>query len=230
MNAPAREMVSAWTGMAGLVALLFLTGSVPARAQAVEVFTGNQAVSADVMFFNYFKDRAGEPSPVLLFHRSRALVDYDINTSSRTDLPQFGMTNAVSYNPRAWRGVAPVAAVSITTATVATKVGLQYARVRPTSTVFGWVVSEPHARPAVDVFFLGRCVRPITATVGLFAQLESINGLSTDVTAASSFTVRSRLGIDVARWQFGVGADVRHFTGAASTTTTNIGLFTRHAF
>ena len=230
MHAPAHDAVAARVGMAGLVALLFVAGSVPARAQAVEMFAGSQAVTADVMFFNYFKDSAGAPSPVLLFHRSRALVDYDVDTTARTNLPQFGMTNAVSYNPKAWRGVAPVATVSITTATVATKVGLQYARVRPTSTVFGWVVSEPHARPAVDVFFLGRYVRPITAMIGLFTQLESINGLATDVTAASSFTLRSRLGIDVARWQFGVGAVIRHSVGAASTTTTNIGLFTRHAF
>ncbi len=101
MHAPERDMVSARTRTVGLVALLFLAESAPARAQAVEVFTGHQAVTADVMFFNYFKDRAGEPSPVLLFHRLRALVDYDIDTSSRTNLPQFGMTNALSYNPTA---------------------------------------------------------------------------------------------------------------------------------
>ena len=216
--------------LVSIASLAILAGSTPARAQAVEMFAGDDAATVDVMFFNYFKDRAGEPSPVLLFHRSRALVDYDIDTSSRTNLPQFGMTNAVSYNPRAWRGFAPVAAVSITTNAVASKVGLQYARVRPTSTIFSWVVSEPHARPTVDLFFLGRYVHPITSTVGLFTQLESINGLSTEVDATSSFTMRSRLGIDVARWQVGVGVDLRHFTGAASATTTNIGLFTRHAF
>ena len=44
------------------------------------------------------------------------------------------------------------------------------------------------------------------------------------------FILRSRLGIDVARFQFGVGADVRRTTGSTSDTTANVGVFTRHAF
>jgi hypothetical protein len=91
-------------------------------------------------------------------------------------------------------------------------------------------VSETHARPAVDVFMLGRYVHPITSTVGLFTQLESVSVLPTEADARASFTVRSRLGIDVARWQFGVGADVRRSTGAASTAPTNVGVFMRYAF
>jgi hypothetical protein len=217
-------------GLAGVVSLLLVVRATPARAQAVELFAGDDAATVDVMFFNYFKDAAGQPSPVLLFHRSRVLVNYDIDSSSRRHLPQFGMTNAVSYNPEALRGFAPVVALSITTSTAASKVGLQYARVRPTHTLFGWVVSETHARPAIDVFLLGRYVHPITPTVGLFTQLESVSVLPAEADARASFTVRSRLGIDVARWQFGVGADVRRSTGAASAAPANVGIFTRYAF
>jgi hypothetical protein len=217
-------------GLAAIASLAILAASTPARAQAVEFFAGDDAATVDVMFFNYFKDGAGRPSPVLLFHRSRVLVDYDIDASSRRNLPQFGMTNAVSYNPKALRGFAPVAAVSITTSAVAAKVGLQYARVRPTHTVFGWVVSETSARPAVDVFMLGRYVRRLTPALGIFTQLESLSVLPTDADASAWFILRSRLGMDVARFQFGVGADVRRTTGSTPGTTANVGVFTRYAF
>ena len=214
----------------GLVSLLLLAEVVPAGAQSVEIFAGDDAATADVMFFNYFNDTHAHPSPILLFHRSRALVDYDIDAPNRKNLPQFGMTNAVSYNPKSWRGFAPVAAVSISSTAVAAKVGLQYARVRPTSTVFGWVVSQTHARPAIDIFMLGRYVHPLTSALHLFTQIESVSVRPTDPAAVAAFTVRSRLGLDVARWQFGVGADVRRTTGIDSTTTANIGVFSRHAF
>ena len=216
--------------LAAIASLAILAGSTPARAQAVEIFAGDDAATVDVMFFNYFKDGAGQPSPVLLFHRSRVLVDYDIDSSSRRNLPQFGMTNAVSYNAKALRGFAPVAAVSMTTSAVAAKVGLQYARVRPTHTVFGWLVSEAAARPAIDVFMLGRYVHQLTPALGIFTQLESLSVLPTDASASELFILRSRLGIDVARFQFGVGADVRRDTGSTSGTTANVGVFARHAF
>lgn len=230
MTARLAVTVRTLIGLAGIVNLLLVVRATPAQAQAVEMFAGDDAATVDVMFFNYFKDAAGQPSPVLLFHRSRALVDYDVDSSSRRNLPQFGTTNAVSYNPKALRGFAPVVALSITTSTVASKVGLQYARVHPTHTLFGWVVSETHARPAIDVFMLGRYVHRITSTVGLFTQLESVSVLPTEADARASFTVRSRLGIDAARWQFGVGADVRRSTGAASAAPANVGVFTRYAF
>jgi len=214
----------------GFATLLIVSASEPALAQAVEIFAGDDAATADVMFFNYFKDTAGQPSRLLLFHRSRALVDHDINESARTNLPQFGMTNAVSFNPATWRGLAPVAAVSLTTGGVASKVGIQYARVRPASTVFGWVVSETAARPAIDIFMLGRYVHRLTSTAGLFTQIESIVVLPTATDEDAVMTLRSRLGIDRARWQLGIGVDLRRSTGVGSTTTANLGLFARHSF
>lgn len=212
-----------------VVALLAWAGG-DARAQAVEVLAGHQAATADVLFFEYFPTTTGQPTPWLLFHRSRAVVDHDIDTASGRNLPQFGMTNAVSFNPAAWRGIGPVAAVSIATTGVATKVGTQYARVGPRTTVFGWVVVEAAARPAVDLFVLARHVRPLSGAIGLFTQVESINVLATKAGVASSLTLRGRIGLSRARWQAGVGADLRRTATAGTATTANVGVFVRHAF
>jgi hypothetical protein len=210
-----------------LFAALCCAQAVEARGQAVEVFAGHQAATADVLFFEYVPNRTGQPTPWLLFHRSRALVDYDIDTDARRDLPQFGMTNAVSFNPRRWRGLAPVAAVSLTSASAAAKLGVQYARVRPTATVFGWVVVETASQPTVDLFVLARYTRPLTADLGLFSQIETIGIRATADDEASTLTLRSRLGVSMGRWQVGAGADLGRGPSAASR---NLGLFLRHAF
>jgi hypothetical protein len=120
-----------------------------------------------------------------------------------------------------------VATVSLTSASAAAKFGVQYAPVRSTATVFGWVVVETASQPTVDLFVLARYTRPLTAALGLFSQIETIGIRATADDEASTLTLRARLGVSLGRWQVGAGADLRR---GASVTSRNLGLFLRHAF
>jgi hypothetical protein len=216
-------------GRIGLGMILIVAAAGDARAQAVELFAAHQAATADVLFVNSFANPSGQATPWLLFHRSRAVVDYDLDADARRDLPQFGMTNAVSLNPKAWRGIGPVAAVSITTSNVAAKIGAQYARVGPRTTIFGWAVVETTAHPAADLFLLARHLRPVSPTIGMFTQVESLTVLA-PAGKASSLTLRGRIGVAVANWQAGIGTDLRRSSGSGAATTSTVGVFLRHAF
>ena len=204
-----------------------------ARAQALETFGGHARATEDVMFFTFFKKPApaGEApvrSDVLFFFRARASVDYAMTDTS--NLPQFGLTSAVSYNPRSWKGLAPVFVVQVLNRGVFAKAGVQFARTGRRATVFSWLVCETDRQPVVDVFILGRYVHPLNGAIGLFLQGESVNAFPTAAADQYSFTQRVRVGVQVYRFQFGPGVDVTHIGRATYTTTTNIGAFVRYEF
>ena len=78
-----------------------------AKAQIpVEIFAGHERTTVDIMFFKYFKNNQGENSRWLFFNRNRASVDYRMTKTSY--LPQFGFTEAISYNHEKLKGFAPV--------------------------------------------------------------------------------------------------------------------------
>jgi hypothetical protein len=213
-----------------LVALLW---SGQARAQALETFVGHARATEDVMFFTFFTKPAptGESpvrSDVLFFFRARASVDHAMTATS--NLPQFGLTSAVSYNPRAWRGFAPVVVAQILNRGTFAKAGVQFARTGRRATVFSWLVCEARRAPVVDVFILGRYVQPLNGATGLFLQGESVNAFPTDAAEQYSFTQRVRVGVQVHRWQFGPGVDITQTGRATYATTTNIGAFVRYEF
>ena len=62
----------------------------------VEIFAGHKKTTADIMFFKFFKNKDAQNTDWLFFNRNRASIDYDM--SSKTNLPQFGFTEAISYN------------------------------------------------------------------------------------------------------------------------------------
>jgi len=213
-----------------LVALLWAG---QARAQALETFGGHERATEDVMFFTFFKKPApagetAERSDVLFFFRARASVDYAMNDTS--NLPQFGLTSAVSYNPRAWKGFAPVFVVQMFNRGTFAKAGVQFARTGRRATVFSWLVCETYRQPVVDVFILGRYIHPLNGATGLFVQGESVNAFPTAAADQYSFTQRVRVGVQVHRWQFGPGVDITRTGRATYATTANIGAFVRYEF
>ncbi|MCA6434258.1 MAG: hypothetical protein IM574_11695, partial [Cytophagales bacterium] len=91
-----------------IIVFVFLSGMAQAQIP-VEIFAGYQKLTIDVMFFKYFKNKQKENSNWLFFNRNRASVDYRM--TSKTYLPQFGFTEAISYNHPKLKGFAPVAVV-----------------------------------------------------------------------------------------------------------------------
>lgn len=218
-----------------ILKLKFLTAALTislcgiANAQIpVEGFAGHKKTTADIMFFRYFRDRNEKNTDWLFFNRNRASVDYKMTTSS--NLPQFGFTEAVSYNHKKWNGFAPVAVIQLLNRGVYPKAGLQYARIRNSYTVFTWVVSETLNHPDIDWFFLGRYTPAISEKLHLFTQLELINAFPTNHRKNYSYIQRIRLGLKIQDHQFGVGADLTSLGRSRFTTTTNIGVFLRNEF
>ena len=100
----------------------------------VELFTGHEKTTIDLQFFRYVKQSNGQNSRWLFFNRNRASIDYAM--TSKTSLPQFGFTEALSYNHPALKGFAPVAVVQVFNLGVFPKAGIQYARVRENLVIF----------------------------------------------------------------------------------------------
>ena len=203
--------------------------SVLAMAQLpVEIFAGHKKATADIMFFRYFKKKEGQLSDWLFFNRNRAGIDYAMTTTS--GLPQFGFTEAVSYNRKKWKGFAPVAVVQIMNKGVYPKAGIQFSNIHSNVTIFSWLVCETLKDPSIDWFFLGRYTPGLTGKLNLFLQIELLNTLLSGQENYFNFIQRLRLGVQSTRCQFGLGAD---FTAAGRNTftaTQNTGLFLRHEF
>lgn len=209
-------------------AALFIM-ALPASAQLpVEVFGGHQKATLDVMFFRYFKNKAGQNSKLLFFNRNRASIDY--RQTSTAYLPQFGFTEAVSWNHPKLKGFAPVGVVQLLNRGTYAKAGVQYAHLSKNFLVFSWAVCELKTQPAVDWFLLTRYEPKLTEKLNLFTQLELVNSLPTAQNGAYSFIQRGRLGLKRQTWQFGAGADFTALGNQTFTTTRNIGAFLRHEF
>lgn len=194
----------------------------------VEVFAGHEKTTVDIMFFKYVNNKQKENSAFLFFNRNRVSMDYD--QTATENLPQFGFTEAISYNHASLKGFAPVAVVQILNRGVYPKAGVQYALIRKALTVFSWTVIETTSQPAVDVFLLLRYTPTITDRLQLFTQLESINALATENQGTNNFIQRYRLGLQMNEWQFGLGGDFSQTGSNTYHKINNIGLFLRHVF
>lgn len=211
-----------------VVALLFLWKSGATAQIPVEIFAGDKKTSFDLMFFKFFKNKTGQNSRFLFFSRERAVVDYQQTSASK--LPQFGFTEAISYNHPALKGIAPVVVGQVLNSGAFAKIGVQYAHISKMLTVFGWSVVEVDEKPGIDVFLMLRYTPKLSEKWQLFSQIELINAFPTNSTANYNFTQRLRLGLKKVDWQFGLGGDFSAVGRDKFINTQNTGAFIRHEF
>jgi hypothetical protein len=195
----------------------------------VEAFVGDQKTTADILFFKYFKNKEGSNSKFLFFNRNRASMDY--RQTSNTYLPQFGFTEAVSYNHPALKGFAPVAVVQIFNTGTFPKIGVQYFHQKKQFMFFSWAVMETMEKPLIDYFVLTRFQPQVSEKIKLFLQVELVNTLPTSNENNYSFIQRTRIGLHWGEsWQTGLGADFAQNGRSDFVTTSNIGVFLRKEF
>ena len=194
----------------------------------VEVLTGHKKATLDIMFFKFVKTKDGHNSRFLFFNRNRASIDYAITKTA--NLPQFGFTEAFSYNHEKLNGFAPVVVASILNRGVYPKVGIQFAKIRENCTVFSWVVMETQAEYNVDFFLLGRYTPRLTDKLNLFSQIELVNAFPTAEQNNFSLTQRFRLGLKIKEFQFGAGLDLTQLGRNDFIKTKNFGGFLRYEF
>jgi hypothetical protein len=210
-----------------VIAMLFFRGIAFAQIP-VEVFAGHKKATLDIMFFKLFKNKDGQISKFLFFNRNRASIDYKMTETN--DLPQFGFTEAISYNHPNLKGFAPVVVASILNRGVFPKAGIQFAKIKKDYTIFSWLVSETLNEPNIDFFFLARYTPKLTEKLNLFSQIELVNAFPTDEQNTFSFTQRFRLGLKVKEFQFGAGLDLSQNGRSNYITTENFGGFLRYEF
>jgi hypothetical protein len=211
-----------------LALVLFLIGSNANAQIPVEILLGHEKTSIDLMFFKYLKKHDGNNSRVLFFNRNRASIDY--RQTSSAYLPQFGFTEALSYNHPAWKGFAPVVVAQLLNRGIYPKAGLQYAKLAKDFTFFSWVVAELQQEPNVDFFVLTRYTPPLSERLHLYTQLELVNAFPTVENKTFSLIQRFRLGLKTKDWQYGLGLDLSQNGRNTWTNTDNLGLFLRHEF
>jgi len=209
--------------------IILIASCTNANAQIpVEIFGGHEKTTVDIMFFKFFKNKQGENSRWLFFNRNRASVDYRM--TSKTYLPQFGFTEAISYNHPKLKGFAPVLVGQVLSWGVYPKAGIQYAHIRKNMTVFTWMVCETFEKPDLDYFLLFRYTPKLSEKINLFTQVESVNTFPTVSTDNYSFIQRLRLGLSIKSYQFGAGADFNQTGNSTFAKTYNVGGFIRHEF
>lgn len=210
-----------------LMPLLFFR-SIAIAQIPVEVFTGHKKATIDIMFFKFIKNKQRENSKFLFFNRNRASIDYAMTKTS--NLPQFGFTEAISYNHEKLKGFAPVLVAGILNRGVYPKAGIQFAKIKKGYTIFSWVVAETLKEPNVDFFFLGRYSPKLTDKLQLFSQIELVNAFPTVTSNYFSFTQRFRLGLKLKEFQFGAGLDLSQLGRNDFTKNENLGVFFRYEF
>ena len=194
----------------------------------VEILAGNKRVTVDIMFFKYFKNKDGQNAKYLFFNRNRASIDNKM--TENTNLPQFGFTEAISYNHPKLKGFAPVLVLSILNKGVNPKAGIQFAKIRKDYTIFSWIVSETLRDPIIDFFFLARYTPKLSFKLSLFSQIELVNAFPTVERNNFSFNQRIRLGLKMREFQFGAGLDLSQSGRNDFTTIENYGGFLRYEF
>jgi hypothetical protein len=211
------------------IALFFAFFGKTAMAQTpVEIFGGHEKATLDLLFFKFFKKADGTNSRFLFFNRNRTSVDYRITKTAF--LPQFGSTNAVSFNLKKWGGFAPVAVVQIFNRGIFPKAGVQFFKRKSDLTFFSWAVVELLEKPSVDWFVLARFEPKLTEKTRLFAQFELVAAFLTDKNLNQNFIERGRLGLKKGVFQFGFGADFNQNGRGVFSKTDNLGGFLRHEF
>jgi len=214
---------------AGLVVMAVVLFKGAAFAQIpVEFFAGDKKATVDIMFFRFFKNSSGENSKFLFFSRNRAAIDYKM--SETENLPQFGFTEAISYNHPKLKGFAPVFLGQVFNSGIYPKAGFQYVHFTNQITIFSWFVTETLQNPLLDYYLLFRFVPKISEKTGLFTQVESLNTLPTSQLDGFSFSQRIRIGLKKQSFQFGVGADLTEKGRNSLNLTANSGLFIRYEF
>jgi len=193
-----------------------------------EIFVGSKKTTIDIMFFKFFKNNQGEKTRWLFFNRNRANVDYRMTETNY--LPQFGFTEAISYNHEKLNGIAPVLVGQVLSREVSTKIGVQNAIITKKLTIFTWLVCETLEKPVLDYFLLLRYTPELSDNINLFTQIESVNTFPTFRTENFSFSQRLRLGIQFKSYQFGAGADFNQTGNNTFTKIYNAGGFFRHEF
>ncbi|MDX1940522.1 MAG: hypothetical protein SFU99_08220 [Saprospiraceae bacterium] len=156
------------------------------------------------------------------------MIDY--KQTSTSNLPQFGFTEALSYNHPALKGFAPVFVGQVLNRGTFVKTGIQYAHISKTLTVFGWSVIDLKKHPNIDIFMLLRFTPKLSEKWHLYSQIELINALPTHKAGNFNFVQRLRLGLKKADWQFGLGGDFSAVGRDDYSNTQNTGLFIRHEF
>lgn len=219
------KLIFRWVG---LVSLTLLSKGMAIAQIPVELFSGDKKATIDVMFFKFIKNREGQNSRFLFFNRNRASIDYAMTET--TDLPQFGFTEAISFNHKKLKGLAPVIVGSVLNRGVYPKVGIQYAIIKKDYTLFSWAVVETLREPKLDVFFLGRYTPKLSEKLHLFSQIELVNVFPTEGQTHFSFTQRFRLGIKIKELQLGAGWDLSHLGRNEFTLIGNLGVFLRYEF
>jgi hypothetical protein len=210
------------------VTAMFFQQSIAVAQIPVEVLVGHKKTTVDILFFKFFKNKEGKNSRFLFFNRNRASIDHTM--TSTTNLPQFGFTEAISYNTPALKGFAPVAVASILNRGIYPKAGVQYASIKKNYTLFAWAVAETVNDPNVDVFFLGRYTPQLTQTLHLFAQLELVQAFPTGSTNNFTFIQRARVGLKQQAFQYGMGLDLSQTGRNDFVKTDNFGGFFRYEF
>lgn len=211
------------------IVLILLSICSLAKAQIpVEIFGGHERSTVDIMFFKFFKNVQSENTRWLFFNRNRASVDYRMTKTAY--LPQFGFTEAISYNHEKLKGFAPVLVGQVLSWGVFPKAGIQYAHIKKEITIFTWLVCETLENPDLDYFLLFRYTPKLSEKVNLFTQVESVNAFPTVSKDNYSFTQRLRLGIQLKSYQFGAGVDFNQTGNNAFAKTYNVGGFIRHEF
>ena len=215
--------------MRTIIALIFsLAYEVGTTQIPVEFFAGHERSTVDIMFFKFFKNKEGNNSRWLFFNRNRASIDYRMTQTAY--LPQFGFTEALSYNHPGLKGFAPVVVSQVLSWGVYPKAGIQYALLRKNLTLFTWLVSETLEHPVVDYFLLMRYTPELSDKLNLFSQLEIVHAMPTHEADPYSFTQRLRLGLQFHTYQLGAGADFNQSGRTNFVRTYNIGGFIRHEF
>ena len=207
---------------------MLLQGSMAFCQLPVEVFAGHKKATFDVMFFKFFKNKEGANSPWLFFNRNRASMDYAMTTS--TNLPQFGFTEAFSYNHAKLKGFAPVAVAQISGGGVFPKAGVQFAFIRENVTFFSWLVSETKELPMVDFFVLARYTPRLSERLRLFTQVELVNAFPTSDVKSYLWIQRLRLGLKRMQFQFGMAADFSTVGRSDYISSNNLGGFLRYEY
>jgi hypothetical protein len=213
---------------AGLVMILWVFCGTAKAQIPVEIFGGHEKATIDIMFFKYFRNKKGENARWLFFNRNRASIDYRMTKTNY--LPQFGFTEAISYNHENLKGFAPVLVGQVLSWGVYPKAGIQYAQIKREITIFTWLVCETLEKPDLDYFLLFRYTPKLTEKLHLFTQLESVNTFPTVSIENYSFTQRLRVGISIKSYQFGAGADFNQTGNTTFTKISNVGGFFRHEF
>ena len=200
------------------------------RAQLpIEVFAGHEKTTLDLLFFRNIKNRNQQNTPFLFFNRNRASVDYRQTTTAF--LPQFGFTEALSYNAPRLHGLAPVLVAQLLNRGVFPKAGVQYFMGKSDFSFFTWLVTELLERPNLDVFVLTRYEPALKGRLHLFTQVELVSAFPTADTKPFAFVQRLRLGLKTGSWQYGLGVDFAQTGRSQSMTRTqNAGVFLRQVF